>query len=164
MQFRIGLGQDSHRIKNQKSGIKNLKPLILGGVLIDKNIQVAANSDGDMVIHALCNALSSACGGPSLSFFADPLLREGNKSSKKYLEKVLDFISERGFKVNNASISVEAGKPKLEKFREKIQKNLARILKIGLDQVGITFTSGQNLSPFGKGEGIQVFCLVSLVK
>jgi 2-C-methyl-D-erythritol 2,4-cyclodiphosphate synthase len=166
MDFCVGLGQDSHRIrtKNQKLKTKNLKQLVLGGILIDKNIEVVANSDGDVILHALTNALSSACGGPSLSFYADPLYRKGIKNSTKYLEKILEFVGKKGFKVNNVSISVEVEKPKLEKFHEKIQKNLAKLLNIKLDQVGITFTSGEKLTAFGRGEGIQAFCLVSLVK
>lgn len=164
MDFRIGLGQDSHKInvKCQKSDFKNL---ILAGVVIGENLTISADSDGDVIAHALCNALSSACGNRSISFYADPLCKKGVINSFEYIREILKReIWAEGFKVNNVSIAVEAGRPKLEKFHDQMKANLANVLNIDSDRVGITFTSGEKLTPFGKGGGIQVFCTVSLIK
>ncbi|MEW6408067.1 MAG: 2-C-methyl-D-erythritol 2,4-cyclodiphosphate synthase [Patescibacteria group bacterium] len=165
MQFRVGLGQDSHRIKDFEQGAKNPKPLVLAGVIVAEDLTSSANSDGDVIAHALCNALSSACGGRSISFYADPMCEAGVIDSFEYIKEILKKeVRAKGFKVNNVSIAVEAGRPKLERFHDQMKANLAKVLDVDVDQIGITFTSGEKLTPFGKGEGIQVFCVVSLIK
>lgn len=173
MNFRVGLGQDSHRIQIltpsspplNKGGRGVKKPLILAGVVVDSTLTCEANSDGDVIAHALVNALSSAVGGRSISFYADAMCKQGITNSFEYIKEVLrKEIEPRGFQVNNVSIAVEAGRPKLEKWHDQMKENLAKVLKIKTNQIGLTFTSGEKLTAFGKGEGIQVFCVVSLIK
>lgn len=162
--FRVGLGQDSHRIKikDQKSKIENSKPLILGGVLIDKYIEVYANSDGDVVLHALFNALSSSVGKESISKYADPICKEqGITDSREYLKIALDLIKKAGYKVNNVSIAVEAKQPKVTwQQQDKMKKVISKLCRIEPKDVGITFTSGEDLTPFGKSLGIQAYATV----
>jgi 2-C-methyl-D-erythritol 2,4-cyclodiphosphate synthase len=155
--FRIGLGQDSHRL--QSTGV-----LVLGGVVVDKTMHCEADSDGDVILHSLCNALSTAIGGGSLDTWAGKMYRSGVKNSKEFLIKILKKIREQGYQINNISVIVEAGKPRLEPWREKMQSNLAKIIGIDKEQIGIAFTSGQNLTVFGKGKGIQVFSVVLIEK
>jgi len=159
--FRVGIGQDSHKIRFQVK-----KPLFLGGVVVDRNIEVEANSDGDVILHALFNALSSAIGGDSLGVYADELcLKKGIKDSKEYIKVIMEKVLRTGFKVNNISISVEAKKPKVNlKKIDQMKKTIGKLLSIPQNCVGITFTSGEELTSFGKGEGIQVLAMVSLVK
>ena len=162
--FRVGIGQDSHRIqfKSQNAKCKiasqNLK---LGGVVVsEENIDVA-KSDGDVVLHALVNALSSALGGGSVSNYADPLCGKGVTDSKEYVKEVLKKMGE--YKVNNISVAIEAGEPKLETYFEQIKESIAKIVGVSKDQVGLTATSGEGLNSFGKGEGIQAFVMASLI-
>lgn len=157
--FRIGLGQDSHRIN-----VKTKKPLILGGILVDEGIEVVADSDGDVILHSLFNAFSSAIGEKPLGFYATPLGKKGITDSKVFLQIILDKIKEKGFKIENVAITIEAAQPRFEKILEKIRKSLAKILKISQDQIGISPTSGDSLTSFGKGEGIQVFSIILLSK
>lgn len=159
--LRIGLGQDSHAFT-----IKESKPLILGGVKISEDGGLSANSDGDVVLHSLCNALSSAIGEGSLGTWADKMYKEqGITDSKKYVEYILHKVKEKGFKVENVSIAVEAKKPRLSDNEIKmIKKSLAGILDIQIEQVGLTFTSGEGLTAFGKGEAIQVLSIALLNK
>ena len=164
--FRIGLGQDSHKIKckMQNAKCKIDKPLILGGVLVDENIEVIADSDGDIILHSLFNAFSSAIGEKPLGFYATPLCKKGITDSKVFLQIILDKIKEKGFKIENVAITIEASKPRFENILEKIRSSLAKILKISKDQVGLSPTSGDFLTSFGKGEGIQVFSIILLSK
>jgi len=162
MNFRIGLGQDSHPIK--KATGRNNNPLTLAGVLISKEIECLAESDGDVIIHALCNALNTAVGYGSLSFYASEMCKLGIRDSREYLKKAMLLIKDKGFKVGNVSITVETNVLKLEQYREKMQKELAKILEIGKDDIGIAFTSGENLTSFGRGEGIQVFAVVLIIR
>jgi len=157
--YKIGLGQDSHRFSNLK------KDLILGGVKINNINGLEANSDGDVILHSICNALSSAIGGDSIGTWADEMcLKKEIKDSREYVKEIVKAVFQKKYKVNNLAISVEARKPylKIEAIKE-IKTNIAQLLAINIDQVGITFTSGEGLTAFGKGEGIQVLSIVSLI-
>lgn len=161
--LRTGIGQDSHKIKLNLSR-PTKKPLVLGGVLVDKELGVEANSDGDVLIHALCNALNTAIGYGSLDLYAGPMYKKGIIDSKEYLKVALKMVKEKGYRINNVAFTVEAKKPRLEAHREKICDSLAKLLGVEKEKIGMAFTSGEKLTSFGKGEGIQAFCLVSLVK
>lgn len=152
--FRVGAGQDSHRL------VKNKGCLMLGGVEVSSEYYLEANSDGDVVLHALVNALSSAVGGGSLSTYADSLCSQGITDSKEYVKEVLKRMGE--YRVNNISIAIEAGEPKLENYFEQMKESIAKIVGVGKEEVGLTVTSGEGLNSFGKGEGVQAFAVVSL--
>jgi 2-C-methyl-D-erythritol 2,4-cyclodiphosphate synthase len=157
----VGIGQDSHRFVKDK----NTKDLILGGIKIDHDFGLEGNSDADVIIHSLCNAISSAIGGDSISTWSDDMcLNKGIKDSRMYLKVVLDKMKQLNLGVTNISIAVEAKKPfvKTEDIK-KMKDVLAKLLEIKTTRVGITFTSGEGLTAFGRGEGIQVFCMVNLI-
>lgn len=161
--FRVGVGQDSHKlISNSKFLIS--KSLILAGAEITKEFYLEADSEGDVIIHSLCNALSTAIGGGSLDTWAGEMFRNKIVDSREFLKVILKRVKDRGYKIGNVSVAVEAGKPKLENFREKMQQSLAGLLEVKADQIGISFTSGEALTSFGKGEGIQVFSAVLIEK
>ena len=155
---RVGLGQDSHRFSRKE------KRLILGGVLIENEQGLEANSDGDVVLHALCNALSQSIGGKSLGYYADPMFKDGIKDSRKYLMKIIEMIEKDDYSINNIGIMIEAKKPRLERYEEKIKESIANMVGIDKERVGLTATSGEELTDFGKGLGIQVFAIASVVK
>jgi len=160
--FRIGLGQDSHEFVADTGN----KPLILGGIMVDEKGGLKANSDGDVILHSLCNALSSAIGGDSLSTWADEMcLKQGIKDSSRYVEYIFNKIILLKYSVVNVSISVEAKIPRLKmEVIIQIKERIASLLKIETGQVGLTFTSGESLSAFGLGKGIQVLTIVSIAR
>lgn len=160
--YRIGLGQDSHKIIFHKKKIN--KPLILGGIIIDEQIEVLADSDGDMIIHSLCNALNTAIGRGSFDEYAEPLCKKGVKDSKEYLHIACSQIKKEGYQINNISISIEAGKPRIEKHRVRIVDSLSLLLSLEKTRIGISSTSGNGLTSFSKGKGIRCNCIVSLMK
>lgn len=155
--MRIGFGQDSHRFEKTTYG------LTFGGITFSQYLKLKGNSDGDVLIHSLCNALSSAVGGESLSTWSDNMcLNQGITDSRQYLKYIIDRVS-KNFSISNISISVEAQIPRLsseEKF--SVKKSLSKILKINPNQIGITYTSGEDLTVFGKKQGIQVFSTILL--
>lgn len=157
--FRIGLGQDSHRYSK-----KTKKPLILGGVKIPGNIRVDANSDGDAVIHAICRAIEQALGNECFSYYADKMCREGISNSVEYLETSSKNARKKGYAMNNIGIMIETKVPKIIPISNQIKKNLAKLSGLKESQIGISATSGEGLTAFGQGKGIQVFAIVSLVK
>ncbi len=153
--LRIGIGQDSHRFSDSGT-------LILGGVSIPKSPKLKGNSDGDAVLHALTNAISSALGEGSLSLFSDKMCKNGIINSGEYLKKILSHSSLKNGYIHNISIAIEAGKPKLEKYFSKMKKTIAQLCTIHPSQVGITVTSGEKLTAIGQGKGIGVFATVTL--
>jgi 2-C-methyl-D-erythritol 2,4-cyclodiphosphate synthase len=157
--FKVGIGQDSHRFSEDKN-----KSLILGGIEFSGEIGCEGNSDGDVIVHALCNALESAIGGFSFSTYADEICKKGVSDSVEYLKKALEHVSRKGYQINNIGISLEAKNPKIDPKADQIKKRLAKVLKISGESIGITATSGEELTAFGRGEGIQVFVIVSLIK
>ncbi|NQV13764.1 MAG: 2-C-methyl-D-erythritol 4-phosphate cytidylyltransferase [Parcubacteria group bacterium] len=154
--MKIGLGQDSHRFTKGKS-------LVLGGIKIKHHSGLKANSDGDVVLHALCNALSGAVGKGSLATYSDEMcLKKGIKDSREYVKVAQGFVRGAGYKVGNVSIAIEGKEPKLEKHFSKMKKVVAGLLGVRVGDVGITVTSGEGLTAFGQGKGVQVFAVVSL--
>ena len=155
--FRVGFGQDSHKFSTNKN-----KKLVLGGYVVPNEIGLEANSDGDVILHALFNAISSTIGEKSLGHYADEMYKNGIVGSKEYLKVILNKLNKKNMKINNVSISIEAKKPKLEKHTENIKNFLSRILNLEKGKIGITYTSGDELTSFGKGHGMQCFVAVSL--
>jgi len=156
--FRIGIGQDSHMFEEKETG------LTLAGIKIPNELKLKANSDGDVILHAIFNALSQAIGGMSLGFYADEQCEKGVKDSKKYLQIILKKIKKEKFKINSLGLMIEAGKPKIDPLVSKMRKSLSTLLNLNTRRIGITATSGENSTVFGEGLGIQCFAIASIVK
>ena len=154
--YKTGIGQDSHRFL--KNG--TLKNCIIAGVLFDDTPGLSADSDGDVVYHAICNALTSITGIDILATIAPDLChKKGITDSKIYLEEGMKKI--KNIKISHVAISIEGKRPKFQNKIPTMKKNIADLLNIKISQVGITATSGDGLTSFGLGEGIQAFCIIS---
>ena len=156
--FRIGFGQDSHKFSQDKN-----RQLILGGYIIPNEIGLEANSDGDVILHALFNTISSAIGERSLGYYSDAMFKKGITNSNEYLKIILTKLNQTNLKINNVSISIEASKPRLERYTDKIKQSLSKILKIDKERIGINYTSGEELTAFGQGKGMQCFVMISVI-
>ncbi|OJU79900.1 MAG: 2-C-methyl-D-erythritol 2,4-cyclodiphosphate synthase [Chlamydia sp. 32-24] len=154
--YRTGLGQDSHRFLLTESS----KPCVIGGLIFDDAPGFNANSDGDVVFHAICNAISSLTGILILGDIADDLcLKDGITDSEVYLKEALRTLRDQ--KITHVAISLECKKPKIKPRILEMRENIARILQLTIEQVGITATSGEGLTDFGCGEGVQCLAIVS---
>jgi len=160
MQISISaIGQDSHRFQPETSQ----KPLILGGVTIPDAPGLDGNSDADVILHAITNAVSGITGVNILGKISDDLcLKQGITDSRVYLQKALETLED--CKITHVSISVEAKKPHLSKHIPQIKKSIARLLSLSENSIGLTATTGEGLTAFGRGEGIQAFVIISAVK
>ncbi|NLL67824.1 MAG: 2-C-methyl-D-erythritol 2,4-cyclodiphosphate synthase [Clostridiaceae bacterium] len=149
--FRVAIGQDSHRFTDPEDN----KNLVLGGVVIDNFPGLKGNSDADVVLHAITNAISGISCINILGRRADELcLEKGITDSKVYLNEALATLGNK--KIIHVSISIEALIPKLAPYIELMRQSIADLLGIDISSVGITATSGEGLTEFGKGKGI--FC------
>jgi len=155
--FRVGFGQDSHWFSKNKG-----KKLVLGGHRIDNETGLEANSDGDVILHALFNAISSAIGERSLGHYSDEMCKKGVTDSKEYLNVILGKLKQKKMEINNVSVMIEASKPKLEAYTDRIKKSLSIILKLNKEYIGIAYTSGEGLTPFGQGKGMQCFVMATV--
>ena len=153
------LGQDSHRF-GEPGGTCSI---MLGGVSIPSDRPVIANSDGDVILHAITNAISGYTGKIVLGGIADKLcLEEGIKDSSVFLERAIEDIS--GAKIIHCSVSVECLVPKIKPHLDAIRSKIAELLDLPESSVGLTATTGEGLTSFGKGEGIQAFVILSFRK
>ncbi|MDX9914148.1 MAG: 2-C-methyl-D-erythritol 2,4-cyclodiphosphate synthase [Candidatus Moranbacteria bacterium] len=157
--FRVGFGQDSHRFSGNKD-----KKLILGGVEVNGERGLESNSDGDLILHAICAAIEQALGRVNFSVYADAMCKNGIKDSGEYLKVALEHLREDDYSINNLGISIEAKTPKILPVEEKMKDKLSEILSIERTKIGINATTGEGLTAFGLAEGIQAFVIISIVK
>ena len=156
MVVRTGIGQDSHRFLPPDSS----KPCVIGGLIIEDTPGFIANSDGDVVLHAICNAISSLTGILILGNIADDIcLKDGITDSEVYLKEAMKTLGRQ--QVTHVAISIEAKKPKFKQLLIEMRENIARIMHLDISQVGITATSGEGLTDFGCGLGVQAFAIVT---
>jgi 2-C-methyl-D-erythritol 2,4-cyclodiphosphate synthase len=157
--FRVGFGQDSHKFSENQD-----KKLILGGIEIEGEKGLEGNSDADVILHAICASIEQALGRVNFSVYSDEMCKNGITNSAEYLKVALSHIKEDGYIINNLGISIEAKKPKILPIEEWIKSNLAELLSLEKSRIGINATSGEKLTAFGRGEGIQVFVIISLIQ
>jgi 2-C-methyl-D-erythritol 2,4-cyclodiphosphate synthase len=157
--FKTSIGQDSHRFEPEGSA----KPLLLGGVEVPGCPGLTGNSDADVILHAVINAVSGISGINILGKIADELcIKKGITDSRVYLEKALDTLKD--YKVTHLSLSIEGKRPNLEPHIQDIKRSLAELLSLTPSDIGLTATTGEGLSEFGKGNGVQVFALITVQK
>ncbi len=157
--IRTGIGQDSHRFLPPDVA----KPCILGGLLFENVPGFLANSDGDVIFHALCNAISSLTGVIILGKKADELLeKKGITDSRVYLDEALKTLGSQ--QITHVALTIEALRPKLLNKIPALRESIAHALHLDPTQVGLTATTGEGLTDFGLGEGLQCFCIITTVE
>lgn len=159
MTVRTGIGQDSHRFLSAEAS----KPCVIAGLIFDNVPGFNANSDGDVVFHAICNAISSLTGVLILGALADDLcLKDGITDSEVYLLEAMKTLGSQ--KITHVAITIEGKRPKFKDRILEMRRNIARVMQLDVSQVGITATSGEGLTDFGCGEGVQCFAIVTTVE
>ncbi|WP_035392731.1 2-C-methyl-D-erythritol 2,4-cyclodiphosphate synthase [Chlamydia avium] len=158
--YRVGIGQDSHRFLPESSA----KPCILGGVIFENYPGFQANSDGDIVFHAICNALSSVTHRIILGEVADELLHtRGITDSSVYLSEAVKSLKPNQM-ISHVAITIEGNRPHFLSKLSTMRQSIASVLQIPSSSVGITATSGEGLSDFGCGDGVQCFCVLTVME
>lgn len=156
---RTGIGQDSHRFLTPET----TKPCIIAGVIFEDAPGFNANSDGDVAYHSICNAITSLSHVLILGGLADDLcLKDGITDSEVYLLKAMETLGNQ--QVTHVSLTIEGQKPRFKRKREMMRSNIARVMQLDISQVGITATSGEGLTDFGCGDGVQCFAIVTTIE
>ena len=163
---RVGFGVDTHAFEHQEEidrGIArlNLNYITLGGVVLPSNRALEAHSDGDVLVHALMDALLSAAGLRDIGYyFPDAAPEYKGISSMKLLAEVMKMVHGCGFAVQNVSISVLCELPRLAPYIEKMRENLRAALSC--ENVAIAAGTNEKLGYIGEGRGITAYALALL--
>lgn len=154
MGFRIGNGFDAHKFKQ---GV----PLVLGGVTIPYEYGLEAHSDGDVLIHALCDALLGAMAAGDIGqHFPDTDQDYQGIDSRKLLRNVVSLMAEKGYRVENADLTIIAQAPKLAPHVQKMQENLAADVGVDIDRISVKATTTEGMGFTGRKEGIAALASV----
>ncbi len=154
------IGQDSHRFVAENVE----KPLILGGYQVENCPGLEGNSDADVFLHALTNAVSGITCKTVLGDVADELcLKHGITDSRAYLRIALDDLTEAGYELAHISFTVQAQKPKFLPIIDAIRESISEIVALDKTHIMLTATSGEKMTEVGKGEGIEVFCVITVI-
>jgi 2-C-methyl-D-erythritol 2,4-cyclodiphosphate synthase len=138
--------------------------VMLGGVRVPHSQGVLAHSDGDVVLHALCDALLGAAGlGDIGQHFKDTDPQWKGADSRSFVRSVMNMLLIRKLRVSNADITVLAEAPKVGPVRDQIRRQVAQLLEVSEEQVNVKATTTERLGFLGRKEGIAAQAVVLLI-
>ena len=156
MEYRTGLGYDIHRLEEGLG-------LTLGGVEIPHHKGCVAHSDGDVILHALCDAILGALAlGDIGKHFPDTDDEYLGISSLILLERVMQMVRQKGWRFVNADIMLLLQKPKIQPYVQTMRENIAAVIPCPTNRISIKATTTEGLGPVGHEEGVSAFATVLL--
>jgi 2-C-methyl-D-erythritol 2,4-cyclodiphosphate synthase len=156
--LRTGIGYDVHQLVHGKK-------LIIGGIEIPHEKGCLAHSDGDVLIHAICDALLGAGGfGDIGTYFPDTDTRYRNIDSRILLEKVNKLISQKGYEISNIDSVICLQRPKIKDYISSIRSSSSVVLNIEKEDISVKATTTEQLGFTGREEGVSAYATVLLVK
>ena len=158
MKVKTGLGLDSHRFVADESD----KPLVLGGLVFDDAPALDGNSDADVILHAITDAISGVTGRTVIGAVADRMCREGLTDSKEYLQVALADLAD--WRISHVSIALECLRPKIDPIVPALRESIAGLLGVTTDDVCLTATTGEGLTDCGRGLGIHASAVLTVVQ
>ncbi|PIQ78356.1 2-C-methyl-D-erythritol 2,4-cyclodiphosphate synthase [Candidatus Peregrinibacteria bacterium CG11_big_fil_rev_8_21_14_0_20_46_8] len=151
----IGVGEDSHFFVPMEGVPRVHRCLRLGGIELQSHPPMDADSDGDVILHALCNAIASSIGEGSLGTYATGMARKGQRDSAAYLKVILKKMRDKKFSLLNCALSIEGTQPQIDPLVPRLKTSLSMLLDIPETRIGITAHTGKKLTPFGRGEAMK---------
>lgn len=156
--IRVGMGYDVHQLKH------NL-PFILGGVKLNYDKGIVAHSDGDIVLHAIADALLGAAGlGDIGHFFPDDNPKYYNMDSNLIIKEVLLKLKKLQYSIVNIDITVVLEKPKLVLLIPRIKESISKSLKINIEDINVKATTSEGMGFVGNENGIACYSVVLIEK
>jgi len=156
--MRIGHGYDAHRLAPNH-------PLVLGGVRIPHTEGLVAHSDGDVLLHALCDALLGAAGAGDIGRHfpdSDPAYR--GIDSRQLLREVVALLTRQGLRPGNVDLTLIAQRPRLAPHLPQMREHIAADLEVEIGRVNIKATTTEEMGFTGRGEGIAAHAVVLLLE
>lgn len=156
--IRIGHGYDVHALAD---GLR----LVLGGVEIEHSKGCVAHSDGDVAIHAICDALLGALAlGDIGKLFPDTSMEFKGIDSKILLRRVCDVVEQKGYKISNIDCTIAMQRPKLRPHIDTMRQTLADVMGVDVDRVSVKATTTERLGFEGREEGVSTHAIALLIK
>ena len=154
MEFRIGQGYDVHRLEH---GL----PMVLGGVRVEGDTGFVAHSDGDVAIHALCDALLGALAlGDIGHLFPDTSEEFAGIDSRILLSRVMQLVRSQGWELGNADITIALQSPRIAPYVARMRESLASVMGVEPSRVSVKATTTEKLGFVGRKEGCEVWAVV----
>ncbi len=154
--MRIGIGHDIHRLKEGRK-------LFLGGLEIPSKKGALGHSDGDVLLHAICDALLGASGlGDIGTHFPDTACEYKDAASRLFLERTNALLKRKGYAINNIDAVIITELVRLEPYKKKIQENIAEILKVPGSLINIKAKTSEGLGDIGSGEAITSYAAAAI--
>lgn len=158
MKIRVGFGYDVHRLADNRD-------LWLGGIKIEHSQGLLGHSDADVLIHAICDAILGAANLRDIGFhFPDTAGEYKDIDSKILLKKTLEVITEKGYSIGNIDATICAERPKINPHIPQMQKVMAEILEISVDDISIKATTSEKMGFVGREEGFAAYAVALLKK
>ena len=158
MKIKVGFGYDVHRLAEGEK-------LVLGGIEIEYSKGCVAHSDGDVLIHAICDAMLGAANMRDIGYhFPDTSKQYDKIDSKILLKQTVELIGNKGYKVSNIDSTIAMQKPKLKDLIPLMQQTLAQVVGIDIEDISIKATTTEKLGHVGREEGVDAYAVVLLVK
>lgn len=157
MKVKTGIGLDSHQFVEGESD----RVLVLGGLVFEDAPALSGNSDADVILHAVTDAVSGVTGHTVIGAVADAMCKEGITDSKEYLK--LALVDLGNWKISHLSVAIECLRPKIDPKVPALRASLAGLLGINDSDVCITATTGEGLNDCGRGLGIHASAVLTAV-
>jgi len=156
--MQVGIGYDIHRLVPDRA-------LVLGGVKMEYHLGFLAHSDGDVVIHAVIDALLGACSlGDIGELFPDNDPAYKNADSKELLRRVVKMVADEGFRIVHMDVIIHAERPKLKDAKPKIRAKLAELMGVDLSTVNLKAKTNEGLDAVGEGHAIAAWVAATVNK
>lgn len=158
MKIRVGFGYDVHRLADNRD-------LWLGGIKIEHSQGLLGHSDADVLIHAICDAILGAANLRDIGFhFPDTAGEYKDIDSKILLKKTLEVITEKGYSIGNIDATICTERPKINPHIPQMQKVMAEILEISVDDISIKATTSEKMGFVGREEGFAAYAVALIEK
>ncbi|MDR3059167.1 MAG: 2-C-methyl-D-erythritol 2,4-cyclodiphosphate synthase [Prevotella sp.] len=158
MKVRVGFGYDVHRLADNRD-------LWLGGIKIEHSQGLLGHSDADVLIHAVCDAILGAANLRDIGFhFPDTANEYKDIDSKILLKKTLEVITEKGYRIGNIDATICAERPKINPHIPQMQKVMAEILQVSVDDISIKATTSEKMGFVGREEGFAAYAVALIEK
>jgi len=156
--MRVGIGYDVHKLVEGRR-------LVIGGVQIPHEMGLLGHSDADVLVHSLMDAILGAMSAGDIGkHFPDTDMEYKDISSMVLLERVCDVMREKGYRLVNADNVIAAQRPKLAPYIDQMRENIARVLQVPVEDIGVKATTTERLGFEGREEGISSYITCFLEK
>ncbi|MBX3359638.1 MAG: 2-C-methyl-D-erythritol 2,4-cyclodiphosphate synthase [Phycisphaeraceae bacterium] len=166
-EFRIGHGYDLHRLEPRGAGAgQKVRPLVVGGVTLEEaTAGVVAHSDGDVLLHAVTDALLGALAMPDIGqLFPDNLPENDGRNSASFVAEAVRRIKAEGWVVSNLDATVILERPRIGELKNQMRAQLARLLDVGVERVNVKGKSHEKVDAVGEGRAIEAHAVVVLMR